>query len=298
MAVKDGPVVDLVGEEEEEWPEAGAQNVEEAERYQDKINHVFDHLSVLIHEDTKTALSQTVQNFKKVVTKQWKSMGAADTDVVLRMIKDPTALYLRQHLTAGGIEVVDPPEELPSGEEFLRQLPEWARRAEEMAFIVDIFSHVAQAHQHLSEVCANVAALAKITDKTTLMSVINGAVWPLVQLNIPEGFLNPIEDKKALTSEEEKKEKVKKTVLPIPDATCLKHEPRNGPTRILTVALWLKMSHKYFNEGTAREACKQFNIRAKQLSRVLTGRKYLGGTQARKRKATDEPPAKRKKSDS
>ena len=69
----------------------------------------------------------------------------------------------------------------------------------------------------------------KITDKSTLMSVINGAVWPLVQLNIPEGFLNPIEDKKALTSDKEKKEKVKKTVLPIPDATCLKHEPRNGP---------------------------------------------------------------------
>ena len=167
-----------------------------------------------------------------------------------------------------------------------------------MAFIVDIFSHAGQAHQHLSEVCANIAALAKITDKSTLMSVINGAVWPLVQLNIPEGFLNPIEDKKAQTSDEEKKEKVKKMVLPIPDATCLKHEPQNSPTHILTVALWLKMSHKYFNEGTAREACKQFNIRAKQLSRVLTGRKYLGGTQARKRKATDEPPAKQKKSDS
>ena len=49
-------------------------------------------------------------------------------DVVLRMIKDPTALYLRQHLTARGVEVVDPPEELPSGQEFLRQLPERARR--------------------------------------------------------------------------------------------------------------------------------------------------------------------------
>ena len=118
-----------------------------------------------------------------------------------------------------------PPEEIPSGEEFLRQLPEQARRVEEMAFIVDIFKHAAQAHEHLSEVCANVAALAKITDKTTLMTVINGAVRPLVQLNVPEGFLNPVEDKKAPTSEEEKKEKVKKTVLPVPNATCLKHEP-------------------------------------------------------------------------
>ena len=111
MAAKDNPVVDLVEEEEEEeWPEVGVQNIEEAEHYTDKINNVFDHLSVLIHQDTKTALAQTIQNFKKVVAKQWESMGDADVDVILRSIKDPTALYLRQHLTAGGVEVVDPPQ--------------------------------------------------------------------------------------------------------------------------------------------------------------------------------------------
>ena len=298
MAEKEDPVVEIVEEEEEEWPEAGAQNVAEAEKYQDKINHVFDTLSILIHQDTKTALSDTIQNFKKIITKQWDSMGAADTDVVLKTIKDLTALYLRQHLTAGGIEVVDPPEEIPSGKEFLRKLPERARRAEEMAFIIDIFNHAGQAHQHLAEVCVNVAALAKVTDKTTLMTVINGAVQPLVQLNIPEGFLNPLEDRRAPSSEEEKREKVKKTVLPVPDATCLKHEPRNDPTRILTTAVWLKLSRKYFNEGTTKEACERFLVRAKQLSRVLTGQKYLGGTQAHKRKTTDEPPSKRKKTDS
>ena len=133
---------------------------------------------------------------------------------------------------------------------------------------------------------------AKITDKTTLMTVINGAVQPLVQLNIPEGFLNPVEDKKAKTTKEEKREKVRKTVLPIPDATCLKHEPRNGLTCILTAAVWLKMSRKYFNEGTVKEACERFDVWAKQLSRVLTGKKYLSGTQARRRRATNEPPAK------
>ena len=86
-------------------------------------------------------------------------------------------------------------------------------------------------------------------------------------------------------------------VLPIPNAPCLAHELRNGPTHILAVAVWLKMSRKYFNEGMAKEACKRFDIRAKQLSRVLMGRKYLGGTQARKCKATEEPPVRRKKTD-
>ena len=104
-----------------------------------------------------------------------------------------------------------------------------------------------------------------------------------------------MEDKKAKTTKEEKRDKVRKMVLPIPDATCLKHEPRNGPTRILMAAVWLKMSQKYFNEGTVKEACELFNVWAKQLSQVLTGKKYLGGTQAIRRKATDKPPAKWKK---
>ena len=44
MVAKDGPVVDLVEEEEEEeWPEVGVQNIEEAECYTDKINNIFDH---------------------------------------------------------------------------------------------------------------------------------------------------------------------------------------------------------------------------------------------------------------
>ena len=145
--------------------------------------------------------------------------------------------------------MVDPPEEIPSGEEFLRKLPERARRAEEMAFIIDIFNHAGQAHQHLAEVCANVAALAKVTDKTTLMTVINGAVQPLVQLNVPEGFLNPLEDRRAPSSEEEKREKVKKTVLPVPDATCLKHEPRNGPTRILNHCCMAETIKKILQRG-------------------------------------------------
>ena len=297
MAAKDVPVVDLLEEEEEEWPEAGAQNVEEAEQYVDHINNIFDHLSTLIHEDSKDVLAQMIRNFKKIVARQWEMMGDADVDVVLRTIKDPAAVYLHQHITRGGVEVVDPPEEIPTGPEFIRQLPERARQAEEMAFISDIFEHAAQAHEHLSEVCANVSVLAKVMDKATLLTMINGAVCPLVQLNIPEGFLNLVEDRRAKTTEEERREKVRKTVLPIPNAPCLAHKPRNGPTRILSVAVWLKMSRKYFNKGMAKEACKRFDVRAKQLSRVLTGRKYLGGTQARKCKATEEPPVRRKKTD-
>ena len=89
MAAKDVPVIDLMEEEEEEWPEAGAQNPQEAEQYVDHINNIFDHLSTLIHEDTKDALGQTIRNFKKIVTRQWETMGDADVDVILQQSKTP-----------------------------------------------------------------------------------------------------------------------------------------------------------------------------------------------------------------
>ena len=51
-------------------------------------------------------------------------MEDADADIVLRTIKDPSAVYLRQHLTRGGVDVFNPPEDILSGPEFIRQLPE------------------------------------------------------------------------------------------------------------------------------------------------------------------------------
>ena len=109
MTDKVDPVVELVEEEEEEWPEAGAQNVAEAEQYQDKINNIFDHLSILIHQDTKTALSDTIQNFKKIITKQWDSMGAADMDVVLRNHQGPDSFVSTATFDGRGCRGGGPP---------------------------------------------------------------------------------------------------------------------------------------------------------------------------------------------
>ena len=252
MAAKDVPPIDLIEEEEEEWPEAGAQNLEEAEQYMDKINNIFDHLSTLIHDDKKDALGQTIKNFKKLVAKQWETMGDADVDVILRTIKDPAAVYLCQHLTRGRVKVFDPPEEIPTGLEFIRQLPERTRHAEEMAFISDIFHHAAQAHEHLSEVCANISALAKVTDKTTLLAIINGAVRPLVQLNIPEGFLNLMEDRWAKTTEEERWEKVRKMVSTHPKCTLPGPQTKERPHPHISSGSLAEDEQKVFQWGDSQ----------------------------------------------
>ena len=72
MTDKVDPVVEIVEEEEEEWPEAGAQNVAEAEQYQDKINNVFDTLSIF---DSSGHQNGTFGHHSKFQKDHHKAMG-------------------------------------------------------------------------------------------------------------------------------------------------------------------------------------------------------------------------------
>ena len=67
-------------------------------------------------------------------------------------------------------------------------------------------------------------------------------------------------------------------MLPQVNSACLTREPRFRPTRLLTAAIWLRLKWKFFNSGMAKEACTMFEVWAKQLSKLLLGKVYLGGT--------------------
>ena len=65
---------------------------------------------------------------------------------------------------------------------------------------------------------------------------------------------------------------------PTPQAVSLTWEPWYGPTWLLAAAVWLCLKHKFFNGGTAKEAYTMFEVQAKQLSKLLSGKFYLSGT--------------------
>ena len=281
-------------EEEEDWPESRPVNVEEAKKYMDHINKVFDTMAEMLHRDNKDTLPKCIRNFKKLITKHWHSMADMDPEVVIRTIYNPACIYLHQHVTKGGVDIIIPKEEPPNGRDFIRKVPKKRRKQEELELIIGVFNHACEAHSHLATVEANVSSLAKVMDHEMLRIVMKAAVRPLIQMNVLEGFLDPIEDKKPQMLEEELAEKVEKTILSRHKSACWKHEPKNRPMRILAAAVWLKLKRKYFNTGTAKEACELFQVRAKQLLQVLTGCKYLGGSKktltqkewGKKRKAT------------
>ena len=196
---------------------------------------------------TKMHCPNVSETFKKLIAKDWHSMTDADPKVVVRSIYDMACIYLCQHITKGGINIVVPDEEPPSGRDFVRELPEikWKQEAAG-AYHSGYSSAPVRPHSHLAMVAANLSSLAKVMDWETLKLIMKSAVWPLIQMNMPEGFLDPVKDKEPQTSEQELAEKVEKTILPRHKAACFKHEPKNGLMRILAAAVWLKLKRKYF----------------------------------------------------
>ena len=75
--------------------------------------------------------------------------------------------------------------------EFLRSLPEKRRWEEEKQFIISAFDHASEVHPHVSTMCAHISSLTKIMDKEMVDLVLHAVGRPLMQLNVPERFVNP-----------------------------------------------------------------------------------------------------------
>ena len=136
---------DIEEEEEDDWPELGPVNLQEAKKYTDHINDVFDTMAEMLHSDNKDALPKCIRNFKKLIVKDWHSMTNADPEVVIRLIHNLACIYLHQHITKGGIDIVVPEEELPSGKDFIMKLLEKREKQEELELIIGIFDSACEA---------------------------------------------------------------------------------------------------------------------------------------------------------
>ena len=190
-------------------------------------------------------------------------------------IHDPSCVYLHQHLTTGGVDVVEPVTDVPEGWTFLRQLPKKVWKMEVWELIVSCFDYLLEAHTHMSLFTANIS-LAKIADPKTFDMVMKAAAQPIIQVNVLEHYLSPVQDPPPKTTTQECLSRLEKVILPRPSS--LTQEPQYRPTRLLAATVWLHLKCKFFNGGTAKEACTTFEVRAKQLSKLLSGKVYLGGS--------------------
>ena len=203
-------------------------------------------------------------------------MAEADVDVVLQSIHDSNCVYLQQHLTTEGVDMVELVTDVPEGWTFLWQLPKKVQKTEVRELIMSSFDHLSEVHAHMSSFAANISSLAKITDPETFNMVMKAVARPMIQVNIPEHYLGPVQDPPPKTAAEERLSWLEKVILPQPES--LAQEPWYGPTRLLAAVVWLHLKCKFFKGSTTKEACTMFEVRAKQLSKLLSGKVYLGGS--------------------
>ena len=240
MASKDEPI-EVSDEEEQQLVGAGPQNPEEARSYWEKVNMVFNTFRELLAGNVKDALQKTVTSLKRVMVKDWGSMAEADVSNMVKTIRDPSCLHLHQFLVTGGIEVMEPASDVPEGWEFLRSLQEKTRKHEEQQLIISMFDHISEAMAHANMAAANISALGKIMDPQMFNLVLKAAVRPLVQINILERYLSPVQDPKPASTVDEVKQKLGRKLLPHSDSASIVCEPKNSPTRLLVAALWLQL---------------------------------------------------------
>ena len=148
--------------------------------------------------------------------------------------------------------------DVPEGWTFLRQLPKKVWKTEVWELIVMCFNHLSEVHAHMSSFAANISSLAKITNPETFDMVMKAATRLMIQVNIPEHYLSLVQDPPLKTTAEECLSQLEKVILPRP--ASLTQEPQYGPTRLLAAAVWLCLKCKFFNGGTAKEACTMFEM--------------------------------------
>ena len=169
----------------------------------------------------------------------------------------------------------DPDNDVPTGHEMVGKLSQTKKLSQPaINNIISLFDHISEAHAHMSTATANLSLIGKIVNAETFCMILKASIRPMVQLTIPECFLDPIWDPNADTLRDTMTCKIEWDLLPKGDKLILAKEPDNGPTRLLCAVLWIKLSKLFLNKGMQKEATMIFCVREKQLSRLLTGCKY------------------------
>ena len=188
-------------------------------------------------------------------------------------------LSLQQMMEFDMVLKTDPDDDIPAGHEVVGKLSQTKKLSQPaINNIISLFDNLSEAHAHMSTATANLSSIGKIVDAETFYMILRVSIRPMVQLTIPECFLNPIQDPNADTLRDTMMHKIEWDLLPKGDKPILVKEPDNGPTRLLCAVQWIKLSRLFLNKGMQKDAAMIFCIREKQLSRLLTGCKYWGST--------------------
>ena len=126
--------------------------------------------------------------------------------------------------------------------------------------------------------------LSRSLSSKQLLLLLKASVRLLIQINTITGFLD---EPKAGTTEkgllESKDDRVLTTMTPAPSSETLKNEKINSPFQLVVATLAFKILNKFTSGTTQKKMQDRYDIKPKQLALYLTGRRYLGGSDRKRR---------------
>ena len=174
------PLEPIEIEDDDDWPDQGAVNEEEAQAFVDKIDNIFDTFSDRVRADDKDALPKLIHEYKNMVKKHWHPIAEADKQVVVASVYNRNCI----HLDPSGVTTYEPEFEWKEGWEFLRDMPEKKRSHEVKMMIIDAMDHASATWSHSSQLVAIPSSLGKIADPETFCLILKACTPPLIQVNI------------------------------------------------------------------------------------------------------------------
>ena len=91
---------------------------------------------------------------------------------------------------------------------------------------------------------ANISSLAKIADPETFDMVMKAAAQLMIQINIPEHYLSPVQDPPP--KDHSRRTPVPAGKSPPPQPLSLTQEPQYRPTRLLAAVVWAPSQMQVF----------------------------------------------------
>ena len=138
----------------------GPSNVREAEDYKSKLDNLFEEFTTMIRNNDREALETTIKNVKRHMQGTWGDMTGAKVEVVLLTIKDLACTILRESLDQDMVTTSDPDEDIPTGEDVFKTLPE-GQKQKVKEDCISLFESMSTATHHILVAMANLASLAK-----------------------------------------------------------------------------------------------------------------------------------------
>ena len=286
--------------ETEEYGFSPVTNPEEAKDHISDLEALIVNIKEKIESgDTRDLLKQTLENMKTRLVATFPSLDTADINIIINAVKDKEfkVLLPRTEETEALLEELLPESEIPPAADVARAVREIdTLSGEDQELIAELFDTLEAVHDQLATVSGLIGRLARKLKPNQLTLVLKSSIRPLIQLRSTARVDMEATTSKPTELPEKQAERIEMLITPDSNAPQLKKEKINSPTRLLAATYSFKIVNTFADGKTQRGLQERYQVKAKQLAACITGRKYLGGTERkRKRSGSDEGATSSKK---